>query len=161
MNSTVYKLTWPVRRRFYKVRLFWKASKAFYAPWECQDMLVAFNFELLCDFYENGGIDSINWEGTEYHLSAKKEMDYLYNYWKVERQEKLDQQEYILEQWSLHHVSWSEQCKDDPDLFEYYCSSSKYGDYLHSLYHNLVEEFNSQEEENLIRLIKIRGFLWT
>lgn len=161
---TFRRATWFIRRRFYKIRLFWKASKAFYAPWECQDMLLTFNFELLCDFYENGGIDIIDWESEEFHSNAKKEIDYLYNYWKVERKEKQEENDYLLSEWSLHIVHWSEPYKEldtDKDLYAWCSISSKYGDYLHSLYRKCEEEFEKQEEENLIRLIKIRGFLWT
>jgi hypothetical protein len=160
MNKFIYKHTWFIRRRYYKIKLFWKSSKAFYAPWECLDMLVTFNFELLCDFYENGGIDTICWDSDEYHEQAKKDMDYLYNYWKKERQEKQDEIDYLLSEWSEHNILWSEPYQGD-DFYEYKSICSKYGEYLFDLLKQCEEEFRKKEEESLVCLIKIRNFLWT
>jgi len=157
----IKKLTWPVRRRYYKVRLFYKASKAFYAPWECQEMLLTFNFELLCDFYEHGGLDSVNWNSYKYHKKAKEEIDRLYSYWKIERKQREEEIDYLLDQWSEHTVHYETPCEDHPGLFEWHSVSSNYGEYLSNLYNQEQIKFLEEEEKNLIRLIKIRGYLWT
>jgi hypothetical protein len=161
MNNILHKYTWFIRRRFYKIRLFWKASKAFYAPWECVDMLVTFNFELLCEFYENGGIDTINWDSDDYHKQAKNDMDNLYTYWKKERKEKQEEIDYLLDEWSKHNVSWFGPYQEDSEYDEYNSVCSKYGNYLFKLLDQCEEEFRKKEEENLICLIKIKNFLWT
>lgn len=159
----IKNLTWPIRRRYYKIRLFYKASKAFYAPWECQEMLLTFNFELLCDFYEHGGLDTINWNSDKHHKKAKEEIDRLYNYWKVERKQRKEEIDYLLTEWSEHYIMWSEPYTEDKDndLLELKSVCSKYGDYLSNLYDQEQIKFLEEEEKNLIRLIKIRGYLWT
>lgn len=86
-------------------------------------------FKLLCDFVENQS-HYIAWEADEPHAEAKKEIDYLYNWWKNERpkrQKEVDQ--------------------------EYEKMSGLDGfDAKRKLY--------EEEDNNLIRLMKIRRFLW-
>ena len=169
MNKYIANLTWPIRCRWYKIRLFWNCSKEFYAPWEAVEMLLTVNFEILVDFYKNGGIDSINWDSDEWHKHAKEEMDYLYNWWIQERKEKQEELDYLLDVWSEHHVSWFEDIpeKDNPDdskiggWTEWKSVCSKYGEYISKMLHENETIFAKAEEDNLIRLIKIRGYLWT
>jgi hypothetical protein len=169
MNRVLAELTWPIRRRWYKIRLFWNCSKEFYAPWEAVEMLLTVNFEILVDVYKNGELDIINWDSDDCHKLVKNEIDYLYNWWTKERKEEEDELDYLLDIWSEHHVSWFEKIieKDHPDGYkigewsEWKSVNSKYGNYINKLYMEKEESMLKKEQDNLIRLIKIRGYLWT
>ncbi len=162
--SVKLDIPWYIKKRFYKIKLFWKFSKEFYAPWETIDMLLAVNFEILCDFVENGGIESILWEEDPW-LSARKEIDSLYHWWKIERKERKEEIDYLLEESSIHFVSWWDTIEEEKyskeDYMEFCSVESKYGKYLSDLYHKCQKDLDIQETENIIRLAKIRNYLWT
>jgi len=80
-------------------------------------------FQLLTDRIENENLidGHVNWTADEEHINVKKEIESLYNWWKIRVKKELDDQ--------LDPIWTENQCEEDT--------------------------------EKLIRLMKVRKFLWT
>lgn len=130
--------------------------------------LIHANFCLLCEFIEKEKpFEFINWDADEEHKHAAKEMKELYHWWKnvypyyndhdpingveapkrefkvYKRDEDGDPQYYIWE------IVKGEEEKDEK--FRKACKLS----------FEYEKKVHQEIEDNLIRLIKIRSFLWT
>lgn len=153
--------TYIFRKPYYRFRLFKRFMKHnYWGAWEMIDPMLEYPMEMFCEFYEHGGLDIIEWNSDDGHKHTKAEMDYLYKWWMIDRYERQDEIDSLLEIWSEHHVSWWE--ANSNDYYTYTTTpKNKYADYLHKLLNETEEKFEKEKEENLIRLMKIRNYLWT
>lgn len=117
--------------------------------------------KVLEDFIEKDNIDIVNWDGTPEHQHAKSEMDTIYVWWKnySNRQKEIEDalHEWFERFWSLsgdrefslglQYINKKEKDEKEREL----------SDHLHELEAKLIEE----EEDMLLRLVKIRCFMWT
>jgi hypothetical protein len=113
--------------------------------------------ELFCEFYENANLDRVNWNSDNIHIQAKLEMDFIYKWWCFDRKERLFEIDTVLDVWIEHHVSFFEKEKD---YYVYKSSNTKYANYLLDLHDTLEKKLIQEEEDCLVRLMKIKNFLW-
>lgn len=155
---------YPIKKIYNRLRIFRKLWNSYEAPWDIIDSILEFNMELFCEFYERGKLDLVGWDYDEYHQQAKQKMDEIYNWWKIERQNTIEQIDEVLSLWSEHHKSWWE---DNGEIFEgeevvsFKSIDTKYSDYLFDLHRNLERILEAEDEKYLMMLIEIRNFLWT
>jgi hypothetical protein len=119
------------------------------------------NFQLLVEYIEGEKpFDRIDWDATEDHKHAAAEMKELYRWWKEDypRQDEMFPDGTLLRKseegdripmWKLFGESY----RDEPEIIEY----KKVLDDYNKNERAWVEE----EERQLIRLMKIRPYLWT
>ena len=169
--------TYIFRRPYYRWQLFKRFLKyPMYGDWELTEEIFNYSFEILCHFFENYS-DKIKYrwdidKANEYEkgmlISQNKdneEIEFLYNWYTVERPRREDELEYLLHVWSEHHVSWWARCQDVDDhnrgCLQYYVNPrNDYADYLHNMLNEEETKFDIEMEEMLIRLVKIRRRLW-
>ena len=158
-NSKWTSFTYLFRRPYYRFRLFKRFMKTdYWGAWELVEPMLEYPFEMLCEFIEHGGIDHIDYESDDGHKHAKAEMDYLYKWYTEYKKERENEIEVVSDTWMEHHVSfWN--CEGQ--FYVYGSQHSKYESYLFKLMQELEENLEKEKEENLIRLMKIRGYLWT
>lgn len=124
-------------------------------------------FNLLTDFVEKEKpFERIDWDYDEAHRHAAKEIKELYDWWKcsyLKRRSLLDDIP------PNHQPHLFEFCKEEPngDLSygqaERQASEKAYPIYHEAFSLQMKQEamWDKEETENLIRLVKIRGYLWT
>lgn len=125
------------------------------------------SFQLLKDFVEKEKpFEIINWDGDSEHSHAASEIRTLYHWWTVEyparktctEQLKDDERPNGLENWSRTSdgnlcYGAKERALDDMIYPKYHAALE--------LDHEIKARWEHEEEENLIRLAKIRRYLWT
>ena len=130
----------------------------------CAILLLA-NFNILAELMEKEHPGKfIVWSADPHQAHAWSEMSELYHWWKVERKQ---------EQQALSDILAADEDKDWDDWFEpipredgkeKYWAMRPISDARREMYDRYnVEEtrLNQKDEDQLIRLIKIRMFLWT
>ena len=111
---------------------------------------------LLLDYIEKEKpFEIINWESDDFHKHAKKEMLEIKDWWDnyENRQKEIEK---ALQKWSDLRTGGKEDLLSNinkPETEE----SQKQNDLLHEL----EDKLENEETEMMIRLIKIRKFLWT
>ena len=170
-NSFTYYL---YRRLWYKIRLLYRLSKIeYWGAWEMVNPILEIPFELFCEFYErcdikNHYVIDIDNEPEEYgqrdfaiyQNDCYKQMDELYQWYKIDRHIRQEEIDYLLNLWEEHHVSWWDKCQDNKH-FEYFkAPKNKYANYLHNLMTDEENKFEQEKEDKLIKLIKLRNRLW-
>lgn len=106
------------------------------------EVMLHANFQILVDYVEGEEpFKVLNWDWCEEKKrSPRAEIESLYNWWKFERQKKIDS---IAERFSVEYQARG----------------------LTNLAQSLLDEetaiYEKEDEENLIRLMKIRRILWT
>lgn len=111
-------------------------------------------FQLLVKFVEdNIHYDRIDWEGDDLHSAAWKEMKELVHWYKeiYPNREELFDKERPEPSPGMNRL-FHEKHRDDPDVV-------KYKEYL-DRYNKQEAEWAKEDEANLIRVIKVREFLW-
>lgn len=166
------------RQRWYKFKLLWRLSKIeYWGCWEMVEPMIDYPFTMFCEFYENidwevrGIIDTSTYEeGDEKEFIERqneryRELERLYKWYTVEKKQREDELEYLLHVWHEHYVSWWGRCEDDnlntKGLVQGYSSpNNKYADYLHKMLSEEGVKWENEKEDALIRLMKVRNFLW-
>ena len=98
-------------------------------------------FAMFIEFYEHGGIDSVNWVHCEEIINQKKRIDKIYLYAKYLRKKWVDKADYILDQ-SLYVENKSER---NQKIFKVY---------------NWMESFICNcDSKYCIEIINLRGIL--
>ena len=147
------------RRIYFKLRLFRKFWKSYFASRDIVDSMLEINMGLFCEFYDRGGIDKVDWEWEDSRIEVKSKMDEIYNWWKVERKKRLEEIDVILDTWGDHHVTW---WKELHNGFREHCSATnKYADYLFELLSQLESSLEKETEKYLVWLMEMRNYLWT
>lgn len=120
-------------------------------PWMDKDhLMLLVNMKLLVDYVEEERpFELINWDHDVVNANARKEIEEIYKWWKnyENRQKEIDN---VLHEWYLSTQLQSdnqEAVKKEKELFD-----------KQSLMETKLDE---EEQDMLIRLIKIRRFLWT
>jgi hypothetical protein len=98
----------------------------------CEIILYA-NFAILTDFVEKEMYGLVDWDSEENHTKAKDEIMDLYNWWKTGRAKDKEKLDKVLE----------------------------VGESYYDKYWDMEEKFKKKDNKQLIRLIKIREWLWT
>ena len=134
--------------------------------WHDKDQILLHSmFEILCRFIEDEKAGEIvDWNNDEIHKDAWKEMNDLYNWWE-ERQNR-DKQNPILQPDLKHPEMKFTPLNDGSD-----CSSMEF---VHESPEDKVKwekvcddcsewelKCEKEDEEMMIRLIKVRSFMWT
>lgn len=126
------------------------------------------NFQLLQDFVEKEKpFDQINWESDEQHSHVAKEIKSLYCWWTGEYPArklcvdslKPDERPHGLELWS-QDSSGAGMAFGSREAKLLQLSYPKYEAAV-QLDQELEEQWMLEEEENLVRLMRIRRYLWT
>jgi hypothetical protein len=169
--------TYIFRRPYYRWQLFKRFMKhPYWGSWELVEPLLDYPFEILNEFYENHKDKiSYRWDidkAEEYEREQlirqnkdNEELEWLYNWYNVEKPRREEELEYLLDIWNEHHVSWWGKCRDEVDdklgCLQYYSNpNNKYADYLFKMMNDEETRFEQEKEDALIRLIKIRNRLW-
>lgn len=151
--------TYIFRHPYYRYRLHKRFRKQFYDPWECVNLILHMNFELLSEFYVHGGMEHIDYNSYEGDINFRNEIDELYIWWNADRPRIQNEIEELLHTWSEHSICWRERI--DNNFSRHLHRESTYGRYVFKMLSDLETELLKQEEENLIRLVKIRNYMWT
>ena len=151
---------YPIRRRIARLKLFYRFCKTpYWGAWEMVNPLLDYPFEMFCEFYECCRPTKYP-DQDEPWKTALEEMDILYNWYTKERLEEQEIVDYLLSEWSLHHVTWWVPYKEDDRYMMYQNVTSNYGEYLFKMHSEKEQELFDKEAEMLIRLMKIRNFCW-
>lgn len=132
------------------------------------DLLLHASFQILVDFVERERpFEIIDWKQDQRHRDAAKEIRYLYRWWVKLRLQRHDPLDDLKEG---ERPSLEEQLKpiyesDGKTVSHYELTRQpeKYPKYHAALekFWNLKKKWQDEDQANLIRLIKIRQFLWT
>jgi len=169
--------TYIFRRPYYRYQLFKRfMAHPYFGCWELCEPILDYPFEILNEFYSNyedkvkhrWNIEEANEYEKEMLIKQNKdneEIEYLYNWYNVEKPKKEEELDYLLHIWNEHHVSWWGRCQDESDnirgCLQYFSNpNNRYADYLHNMMNDEEVKFEKDKEDNLIRLIKIRKRLW-
>ena len=170
--------TYLYRKPYYKLRLLYRLSKIqYWGTWEMVEPMLEIPFEMFCEFYEysdikNHYIIDVENEPEEhgqrefaiYQNKCYDEMDYLYKWYKEIRHERQEELDYLLHLWAERHVNWWGDCEDESDRLkgcrQWFSVSDRYTEYLHKLLNEEEAKFEREQEDALIRLIKLRSRLW-
>jgi hypothetical protein len=166
------------RQRWYKFKLLWRLSKIqYWGSWEMVEPMMDYPFILFCEFYESidwnvrGIIDTSEYEEgddkefTEHQNERYRELERLYKWYTIEKKQREEELEYLLHIWHEHHISWWGRCEDEP-LNEkgcvqcYSAPNNRYADYLFSMLREEENKWEQEKEDALMRLMKMRNFLW-
>jgi len=111
-------------------------------------------FGLLCDYVENNiKWDVINWEGDEPRAKAWKEMNELVHWYKEVYPNRYKEFEKARPEPPISMKRYnSDKYKNEPDVVAY-------REYIHLLIKK-EGEWAQEDEDQLIRVIKLRPFLW-
>lgn len=159
---------WPVSRFFYD-GIYWgiryrtinrnhviKPSSLKPGYHDTRKQILHTNFHLLVDFVEyESQFGHVNWKGSKEHAIAWYEMNSLYQWWVYERpyrEEKLpDLHVDVPEEWG---TMWQ--------FDEDYENTDKYRKWreICDQYYTAEEQFEQDDQDNLIRLMKIRQYMW-
>ena len=92
---------------------------------------------------------------------AKEEMDFLYKWYKETKPQREEEIDVLLSTWHEHYVAWFEPDAEHKNWSIFKNAESKYAAYLSNMLHEEEQKFEQEKEDALIRLIKIRNYLWT
>lgn len=130
--------------------------------WHDKDeMLLHAAFQLLVDYVEQekpGEI--IDWQADQLHRDAWREIQSLYRWWKKQRPARKsprDDKRIKVPPLEFEEIPGTDLSRlIEPD-------KKKYAKYYQALekHWKLEKEWEEEDQENLHRLIEIRGFLWT
>lgn len=161
LSSKWSSFTYIFRRPYYRLRLFKRFYKTdYWGAWEMCNPMLEYPFEMFCEFYEQGGIENTCYVDSPWK-EVKEEMDYLYKWYTVEKQNRENEIDYVLEVWSEHHVGFCKEKYKGRKMFSWNYVVSNYGKYLFKMLGELEKTFDKEQEDCLIRLIKIRNFMWS
>ena len=131
------------------------------------DLLLHASFQILIDFVERERpFEIVDWKQDQKHSEAAKEIRYLYRWWAKLRPNRHDPMDDLKEN---ERPSSEEQLKpvydnDGKTIIHYELTnqSEKYPKYYAMLEKSwrLEKKWQDEDQANLIRLIKIRRFLW-
>lgn len=116
------------------------------------EIMLSVNFNLLVDYVEKELVAvEIDWSHSPEYIKVENEIIYLYNWWK-NYNKSLD------ERYLKLHKNFPEF-----DILNADQNSQEYRLYVEELYDilKLKEKMRETEDDNLIRLMKIRRHLWT
>lgn len=126
--------------------------------WHDKDQLILYGMmNLLKDYVEKEEcFQTINWESDPEHLNAAREIRVIYEWWKTyeNRLKEIDDQ---LDVW---HDQFQQRSGEGLEKINNPIKS-KMEDIEFEKLHLMEELLEAEEQEMLIRLIKIRKFLWT
>jgi len=125
--------------------------------WDTDTRLLYGTMQLLVEFIEKEKpFEYINWDSDDLHKNAAKEMNAIYAWWK-DYPRKVEEQDKALSTWS--DAKFKDKSKD---ILECINSPDTEEDKKNwKLINELEEKLLNEEEDMMIRLIKIRRFLWT
>ena len=150
-----------ISRRWYKIRgAVWDRYNVIKidtlsSTWnDVVEQMLHVNFQLLVDYIEKEEpFKRIDWHDDPAHEHAYNEMKDLYHWWKNVyplREEELPEFPPNIE---MKDILQNPEKKPHPDYEEW--------KRIADIHHKTEEEWSKEEEEQLIRLMKIRQFLWT
>jgi hypothetical protein len=162
----LYYSVWKfgIQDRYYKIRnrLFKKYylidTKLPRDSWLDSDSKILYGMmNILVDYVEKeDALNFINWDATEDHKKVKEEIVAIKSWWEnyENRQKEIEQ---ALDDWYEERIGGE---NDDPIKCINKTPTKKEIN-LHEHLNSLEKKLNEEEEEMLIRLIKIRNYLWT
>lgn len=108
------------------------------------ELMLHCNFQLLKDFVEKEKPgEMINWESDENHSYAWNEIQSLYNWWIKDFPQRVELEENIYSQTEQKEINKEQKRELYKELAE------------------LEKQWNIENNENLIRLMRVREYLWT
>lgn len=154
-RDTYYK----IKNRFVTKR--WMVDTGFsrYSYHDITGIMLPVNMKMLEDFMENEKPgETIEWNSEPSHAHAWKEMNTIYEWWKnySNRQKEID---VALDAWHDAKFGKTGDCTNILDKINE--ADTPLQKMLFDNIQKLEEKLCQEEEDMLIRLIKIRGFLWT
>lgn len=124
---------------------------------EIDTLMLHGNFQLLVDYIEQqDAFNFIDWDSDKNSRKIKKELEYLYNWWKKDRPEKLKHID--------DYIDKSNCGKPNKlGVIDFNLIKKQFPKYVKALNEmdKLDKELYKEETENLIKLIKLRAYLWT
>lgn len=150
-----HKIKWPLLHRFHPKHQYNiikpKLKPGYYDP----DILIIEScFGMLIDLVDHHKKENIvNWEGMEHTDNAWKEMNELYDWWKnirPTREDDLDR-DHPYPDLEFREIL-DERYENDPAMIEW-CNVS-------DIRRTIEEKWEQEDEDMLIRLMKIRRFLY-
>lgn len=126
--------------------------------WDTDSRMFYGLMSLLTEYIETERpFETINWDSDEWHINAKAEMLAIKEWWD-NYENRCKEIEAALDKWhdtkfgAIDGDDWLEKIntKDTPEVKELFDHHSK-----------LEEDLENETTEMMIRLVKIRGYLWT
>jgi len=111
-------------------------------------------FNILSEFVERNTDGHIDWQSDEQHREIWDELVALDNWWKnirPHREEGFEKEHKYPDLDDLLDI-FEEDRREDPDVIEF--------NRIAKLHHKAEEEWHNEDEEMLIRVIKVRRMLW-
>jgi hypothetical protein len=161
ISKALYWLRTHTYNRYHMLDMRSKVNGYAWGWWDRSDLILFANMALLRDFIEEEKAFEchVNWDSEEGHITAKKEMLTIYEWWTKGRAEEHKKGDELLEA-----------AYPNPMVFEPIPGSNmlslkndetpelrKLRDQCNDM-ETLLEE---KDEEMLIRLVKVRGYMWT
>ena len=130
---------------------------------DMDEVLLHACFQVLVDFVEKElSQDIIDWDYDDQHREIRKEMQELYDWWKTRDKVRDEAHDKLFE--GIDEPSFDELFipTETKDLLKYEMSKhyEAYGEALKE-YGDMLDRQEKEDDDNLIRLMKIRRNLWT
>jgi len=171
-NIDIKKFMNNYKWRYLKPSVLWRRFKTYFHPynvvhiktlprqWSDRDTIMLHAmFQILIDYVEKEEpFELINWESDSEHSASAKDIKYLYDWWKKNHDYDPWNDPVLVKEYDELEAKYGEfaSIKEDGEVIfnEAFRENSK-------KFHQREIEWEREVEENLIKLIKIRGYLWT
>ena len=154
-----------LRRLKNRIKFFKKLWPTYFAAWDICETILDFNFELFCNFYEDGDLELVEWNSDKYHKNAKKWFDEIYKYWKIERPKLIEDCDNLLMEWSKHYKFWWEESNEIDEngekYFEYKSEENEEAEELFKQHSELEQEIEKLDKKYLKKIIDLKDYMWT
>lgn len=141
-----------VRVNINRIKIFKKLWKHYQYDFDLSDAIFMIDMELFKNFYENGGIDYIDWDSTKVDKKARAVMGKIYNYY-FERKASLEEVNMLSDEYWKSKHSWFGRYTDM--LTE---NTKEEGDFLKHMW-QIEQYIYEQDTKFLVELAKIHKYL--
>ena len=135
-----------------RFKIFKKLWKYYLYDFELSDAIFNINMELFKNFYENGGIDHIDWDTKKADREARAMMGEIYNYY-FERKSSLNESEILSEEF------WKSKRKCSRDLNTMLTKDTEEERELLKHMWQIERYIYEQDQKFLVKLAKINKYL--
>jgi hypothetical protein len=134
-----------------------------YYSFGIDEKITDINFAMFKDFYECGELNIVDWTWTAKHRRAKSEIDRIYFYVSYFRPKYMKIMDELLNKW-FNATPHTKTQKGIHGFVEYVKNQKDTDDYktkIQALRWRMEEFIDTKDIEYLVRLMKIKDFLWT
>jgi hypothetical protein len=159
----IKNLPYRIKCRFYYKSYIIKTSLNKWARHDTVEILLYGMMDAFKEFYEIEVVDGVVcYECDEQHRNVKRDMDEIYKWW-CNYENRLKDIENALHEWYTNSQKWiTKPCETNPKYKTIvFPERTPKETELWEKLNKMEEDLEKETEEMLLKLVKIRNFLWT